>query len=754
MSTLYMPLFRACTTSRSLTQLHGRLIVTGLHKAPQPSTKLIESYAKMGSLETSRIVFDSFPEPDSFMWGVLIKNHVWNCCFHEAISLYDAMLSQIPQMSDYIFPSVLRACSAIGDLGIGQKLHGRIIITGFASDPIVETSLLNMYAELGCTLYAQKLFDGMSVRDVVSWSSIVSCYVRNCQPCEGLEVLRGMVKEGVGIDSVTLLSAADACGELSLCGLAKSVHAYMLRKSIQSDGALGNSLIAMYGKCGDMGSAEAIFRHAVNRSTCTWTAMISGFNQNGCYREALGVFVEMQQSTVEPNEVTLMSVLCACARSGWLREGKAVHGFLIRNDLKECDSSSDILRSALVDLYASCRRLRYCHRVFDTSQDRNVISWNMLISGYTREGMCREALVLFMEMTTKGILPDSFTLGSVIAACGDVGFSQTGRQVHCHVIKAGYSENEFVQNSLIDMYSKSGHLDSACATFEEIQDKGVVAWTSMMCGFSQNGKSDEAITLFDEMFSHSLEMSEVTYLSAIQACSNIGFLEKGKWIHHKLIVFGVTRDDVYINTALTDMYAKCGDLRMAQRVFERMEEKSVISWSAMISGYGMHGHIDAATSLFTEMVDSGISPNDVIFMNILSACSHAGYVNEGKSYFKAMFGFGLQPKTEHFACLVDLLSRAGDLEGAYEIISSMPFHVDASIWGSLINGCRIHQRTDIIRTIQENLVNVHTGDAGYYTLLANVHAERGEWRESRAVRSKMHSVGLRKVHGYSMIEMG
>ncbi|CAH9128950.1 unnamed protein product [Cuscuta epithymum] len=706
----------------------------------------------MGSLATSRTIFDLFPEPDSFMWGVLIKNHVWNCCFQEAIYLYDAMLYQLPEMSDYIFPSVLRACAAIGELGVGQKVHGRIIMTGFASDPIVETSLLNMYGELGSAFYAQRLFDGMLIRDTVSWSSIISCYVHNDQPGEGLNVFREMVKGSVGIDSVTLLGAAEACGELGLCKIAKSVHAYILRKNIPSDGALSNSLIAMYGKCGEIANAESLYRRSINRSTCTWTAMISSFNQNGCYRDALSVFVEMQQSTAEPNEVTLMSILCACARSGLLKEGKTIHGFLIRNDVIDSNPNNDVLRSALVDLYASCRRLGDCHKVFDTSKHRHIISWNMLISGYSSEGMCIEALRLFMEMRSKVILPDSFTLGSVISGCGDNGFSQTGSQMHCHVIKAGFSGNEFVQNALIDMYSKSGLLCSAYAVFEEINDRGVVAWTSMMCGFSQNGKSEEAIALFDEMFSGSLPMSEVTYLSAIQACSSIGFLEKGKWIHHKLIVFGVVKDDLYINTALTDMYAKCGDLRTAQKVFGRIAEKSIISWSAMIGGYGMHGHITAAISLFSEMVDSGIRPNDVIFMNILSACSHAGYVNEGKYYFKAMFGFGIEPQTEHIACLVDLLSRAGDVEGAYEIIKSMPCRVDASIWGSLISGCRIHHRTDIIRSIQENLLNVQTVDSGCYTLLINVHAERGEWRESKSVRSKMHSAGLRKVHGYSMIE--
>lgn len=191
---------------------------------------------------------------------------------------------------------------------------------------------------------------------------------------------------------------------------------------------------------------------------------------------------------------------------------------------------------------------------------------------------------------------------------------------------------------------------------------------------------------------------------------------------------------------------------MARRVFDKMLERSIISWSAMIGGCGMHGQIDDAISLFHEMVNSGIKPNDIILTNILSACSHAGYLDEGK-YFFNLISLSIEPKPEHFSCLVDLLSRAGDIDKAYEIIKSMPFPANVSIWGALINGCRIHKRMDIIKMIEQKLEKMQTDDTGYYTLLSNIYAEGGEWNESRMVRSKMQSLGLKKVDGYSMIEV-
>ncbi|KAB1208074.1 hypothetical protein CJ030_MR7G003002 [Morella rubra] len=212
--TLYMPLFRSCTTLRTLTQLHGHLFVTGLLKDPLACTKLVESYAKMGALKSSRLVFEAFPIPDSFMWGVLIKCLVWNHFFDESISMYHKMLHHQVQVNRFIYPSILRACSGFGDLGIGGKVHGRIIKCGFDTDAIVETALLSMYGDMGCLHSVRKIFDGMLIKDVVLWSSIILCYVENGEASEGLDFFRMMLSQGVEPDSVTMLSVAEACSEL------------------------------------------------------------------------------------------------------------------------------------------------------------------------------------------------------------------------------------------------------------------------------------------------------------------------------------------------------------------------------------------------------------------------------------------------------------------------------------------------------------------------------------------------------------
>ncbi|KAJ0095584.1 hypothetical protein Patl1_16740 [Pistacia atlantica] len=359
---LYMPLFRSCTTLRTLTQLHAHLLVTGLHSDPPASSRLIESYARMGTLQSSRLVFETFTKPDSFMWAVLIKCYVWNNLFEEAISLYHKMICNHGPISNFIYPSVLRACSGSGDLVIGGKVHGRIIKCGFDNDDVVETSLVCLYGEIGCLDDARKVFDKMSVKDVVSWSSIIKCCVNNGKVDEGLEILRLMIIEGLQPDYVTMLSVAEACGELCFLRLASSVHGHVLRRKIKIDGPL---------------------------------AMISCYNRSGCFRKALDVFVRMLEVRAEPNSVTLLSILGSCAGLAWLREGKSVHCHIIRKDM---ESESDCLGPALIDFYVACGELRKCEKVLRILGEGNIISWNKLMSEYAHKRWLKEALAVFAQM--------------------------------------------------------------------------------------------------------------------------------------------------------------------------------------------------------------------------------------------------------------------------------------------------------------------------------------------------------------------
>lgn len=675
---------------------------------------------------------------------------MWCGSYDGALSVFRELTATCGDLvSSFAYPSVLRACSCGSRFRVGESVHGRLVKCGFDIDDVILSSLVSLYGDMGRLCSMSKVFDEMTVRDVVSWTCVISCYVHNGDLARGLRVVGRMISEGFEVDGVAMISIAEACAELGWLSLARSVHARVLTGGIGDDGALLNSLVVMYSKCGDLWSARSLFDDAASKGTASWTAMISSNNQSGRYAEALNTFLEMQESEVEPNPVTIMAVLCSCASLGWLRGGKSAHCFVVRNSL---DIGYEFLGPPLIEFYADCGRVCDSEKVFSLIAERDAVSWNMLISCYTRKRLFYEALSIFVDMRENGVPPDSFSLTSALSACENESFSWLGHQIHGYITKT-FRQIDFLQNSMIFMYSKCRDIESAYRVFMETELRDVITWNSMISGYCQNGHYLEAIRLFNHMYFTNMTMNEVSFLLAIQASSQGGYFEKGKWVHHKLIVHGMEAD-CYIDSALADMYSKCGDLKTARTVFENMDEKNVVSWSVMIDGYGMHGHVNAAVELFDRMVESGIKPNEVTFMNLLSACAHSGSVEKGRFYFSAMRNFEVSPKWEHYSCFVDMLSRSGNLDEAYSVINSMPYTVDASIWGALLNGCRIHQRTDMIQVIKKELCEVNTDDTGYYTLLSNLYAEEKDWSESRKIRSIMENAGLQKVPGYSSIELG
>ncbi|KAJ6322360.1 hypothetical protein OIU77_012258 [Salix suchowensis] len=476
--TRYMPLFRSCKTLRQLNELHAHVLVTNLFNTAQASTKLIESYAQMGSIKSSTHVFETYQNPDSFMWGVLIKCHVWSHAFEEAISLYNRMLCNVAQISSFVFPSVLRACASFGDMFTG------------------------------CLTDARKVFDDIPVRDLVSWSSIISCYVDKGEANEALELFRLSLHERVKLDWVIMLSVTEACSKLGILKLAKSIHGYIVRRRVDTCEALDNSLIEMYSSCDDLFSAERIFVNMANRTFISWTSMIYCYNRSDRFKEAFEIFVKMLDLKVEPNVITIMGVLKSCSGLSWLREGKLIHCYALKKGMTFQD---DCLGPVLIELYAGCGKLGYCEKALHATGERNVVSWNTLISINVRQGL--------------------------------------GRQIHGYAIKRCIL-GEFVENALIGMYSRCGFSDSAYMIFNDIKQKSSVAWNSIISGFVQS----------------------------VQACADMVYLEKGKWLHHKLILYGIENDILKSRTGdtghyslLSNIYAEIGNWAAREKTRGIME---------------------------------------------------------------------------------------------------------------------------------------------------------------------------------------
>lgn len=385
--------------------------------------------------------------------------------------------------------------------------------------------------------------------------------------------------------------------------------------------------------------------------------------------------------------------------------------------------------------------------------DRNVVSWSSIISGYVQNDLPSEALEIFGDMRSDSdIKPDFMLFVSIVKAYSDVEDLGGGRAVHSMVTKVGLEEEPDLLIALTAMYAKCGLVHVARAMFGRVSFPSVILWNAMISGYAKNGHGEEAVELFREMMARRFKPDSVTVRSVILACAEVGLMELARWMEG-YINGSEFRDDVFVNTALIHMYVKCGSIDQARAVFDRVQNKDVVVWSAMIGGFGLQGRGLEAIDMFHEMERAGIRPNDVTFLGLLSACNHGGLVEEGWKYFHSMKGYGVEPHHQHYASIVDGLSRAGLLEEAYQFLNDMPMDASISVWGALLNACRVHGHVWLGEYAAEKIFTLDPLNAGSYVQLSNIYASAGKWDDVARVRVMMKERGVTKAIGCSLLEI-
>ena len=467
--------------------------------------------------------------------------------------------------------------------------------------------------------------------------------------------------------------------------------------------------------------------------------------------------------------MSLGALVSACAVGGGsdcLRCGGAVHGLVVKYGF----GVSTHLGNSMVHMYAACKDVGGAWRVFDgiPTEQRNVVSWNSLISGFTLNGDPERALRTFEDMVsgeTMAVEPNRVTVLCLLKSCAELGCLETSSWVH-EYIRSQHSpllvaKDVAVLTALIDMHARSGNLALAREIFDGVEAKNVVCWSAMIGGYEQGPCPEEALRLFREMLVErdmevEVKPNAVTLVSVIAACSRLGASRPAIMIHKYAAVTGLDQD-ARIASALIDMYAKCGHIAHARQVFGEINEstRTVVSWSSIIGAESIHGDGIRALELFSEMKTSGYEPNEITFISLLSACSHAGLVEEGKSCFYSMEkGYGMSPTAKHYACLVDLLGRAGHLDEAYNVILNMPIEADLALWGSLLAACHLHGNYKLGEIVEKKLLSLDSNSVGHRVLLANMYEDAGRWDDVVRMRVGLRRSGLRKIPGQSFIEVG
>ncbi|PKA54798.1 Pentatricopeptide repeat-containing protein [Apostasia shenzhenica] len=502
------------------------------------------------------------------------------------------------------------------------------------------------------------------------------------------------------------------------------------------------------------GTLAAHFARAVDRtSVASWNCVIADFARGGDAEASLRAFSSLRRLRLTPDRSSFSPAISAAGDLTDRSAGRQLHLLAFRLGLHP----DLFIASSLVHMYAKCCQPEDARKVFDECPSRNTVLWTAMISGYISNDASRAAISTFREfLAEEGAEEvDSAAAVSALSACARVSEKRVARGIHGLVVKIGLIEDVGVRNTLLDAYAKNGDLGLARKVFDEMPVRDVVSWNSMIAVYAQNGLSAEALNLYSDMVSGCATRHNAVTLSAVLlACAHAGALQTGKSIHNQVIRIGL-EDNVYVGTSVIDMYCKCGRVDAARRAFDRLgDEKNIRSWSAMVAGYGMHGHGHEAVNLFKDMISSGIKPNHITLVSILAACSHAGLVDEARRWFNSMRkDFDIEPSVEHYGCMVDLLGRAGHLDEAYNLIRSMKARPDSVIWGALLSACKTHKNIELAEISANKLFKLDPKNCGYYVLLSNIYADRGRWKDAERIRGLMKQRRLVKPPGFSLVEL-
>ncbi|XP_010266933.1 PREDICTED: pentatricopeptide repeat-containing protein At5g40410, mitochondrial [Nelumbo nucifera] len=455
-------------------------------------------------------------------------------------------------------------------------------------------------------------------------------------------------------------------------------------------------------------------------------------------------------------EFTLNSVvpqlLSALKSSSSVFDCQVIHAQLIQSGKYNFGFIGD----QLVAAYAKFDRVVDARNLFDEMPNKDLVSWNSMISVLSRRGDLSESLDVFRRMRWEmGIKPNEVTLISVLPACSDMQALDGGRYIHGYTVKLGFESEVKVVNSLINMYGKCGAVDAAYRLFDAMPTRNLVSWNSMVAICSQYG-FDEGLEIFNLMRRAGIVPDRATMVTLLHVSTDLVTVtgKQAKSIHGCIVSCGLNLD-VTVATALITVYAKSGSLGSSHEVFCELNNPDRIAWTAMLAGYAKHGHGRDAVDFFHLMIKEGEEPDHVTFTHLLNACSHSGLVNEGKTYFEVMSKvYGIEPRMDHYSCMVDLLGRSGHLEEAYELIERMPFKPNAAVWGALLGACRVHHKIELGKEVAEKLFSLEPLDPRNYIILSNMYSASGLWTEASKVRILMKQRGLRKNSGCSFIEHG
>ncbi|PKI60200.1 hypothetical protein CRG98_019388 [Punica granatum] len=610
-----------------------------------------------------------------------------------------------------------------------------------------------------CTLPRLPAQKSQTIKDPKDWNSLIKYHAKLKNDNAILSTYTHMESLRIVPDNTALPLVLKACSALNSVEIGKRIHSSVLGTELSEDVRVATALIDFYCKAGLLDHAKCVFDEMFERDIIAWNAILYGYVGAGQYEEAISLFSGMVEEGWKPNSRTIVALLLACKEAGKLKLGREIHGYCLRHGVFDMNLH---VGTTLIGFYAKFDWKASCS-VFDMMVVKNVVCWNAMITGYFEVGDYERALEVFVQLLWEGFEFDSITILLVAQACAECGSLELAMQSHQVAVKFGFLDDLCIVDALLNMYKALGRLDFACRLFEANMSPDVAFWNSMISVYIEFGKPEEALGLFLQMNDQGMQSSVIkpnshTIIPLLASCQDDTDLNMGRALHGRCIHAYITRKessfglDLSLMNSLLTMYARCGSLENARKIFLSLSRRDVISWNALITGYGMHGRGHDAIFSFNQMLEDGFRPNKVTFVSVLSACSHSGLIDEGLQLFSSMSrNFNVSPELIHYGCVVDLLGRGGHLNEALHFIHSMPIEPDASLWRALLSACQVYSDTKLVEPVFEKLIELEPMNEGNYVLLSNIYASAGLWSEVRRVRKTIKEKGLRKPPGISWI---
>ncbi|MCL7027711.1 hypothetical protein MKW94_010273 [Papaver nudicaule] len=471
-----------------------------------------------------------------------------------------------------------------------------------------------------------------------------------------------------------------------------------------------NSMMKGCIDCGYLDTARKLFEEMPHRTVVSWTTMISGFSKFGRIEMAEEFFSKMPWKDT----------------AAW---------------------------NSMIFCYCSNGRVEDAYTLFSKMPSRNVISWTTMISGLDQTGETARALALFQEMRSSGVQPTSNTLSIVLTACANISALDRGVQLHTHILKLGYVLDPFISSTLITFYARCKQINNSVKVFQENLNINVVIWTALVTGYGLSCDHEQALGVFRDMINAGIVPNQSTFASALNSCSGLEALDKGKVIHSQAMKIGSSLD-VFVANSLIVMYSKCGNIDDGVVIFNKMRERNLVSWNSIIVGCAQHGRANLAFQIFDQMEQANIQPDEITFVGLLTACSHSMMLEKGRFFFELLTSHPwIQLKLEHYACMVDILGRSGKLEEAEEFIRKMPIEPNSLIWLTLLSACKVHPNVEIATRAAESALNLEPDYSVPYILLSNLYASVNKWKDASRIRRLMKEKGIVKQPGRSWVTL-